>query len=171
MDVRWRYADHAKEWQPELVKTANLALGLALIAGIAVNWSTIMSLFGSRVLLASLIVVLVSLAAGYVAGSRDAPTRASTGLVSGVRFTALGLIIIGTRLHGNPGYLGPAIVFALVDMIVAIFVALEMGRRARVSTSGGGLAAAGRQRRGRLQAEPSVAPGGAGPAPAEGAEP
>ena len=116
--VRWRYPDHAKGWQPELVKVANLALGLALIAGIAVNWSTIVSLLGSRVLLASLVVVIVSLAAGYFVGGRDAPARASTGLVTGVRFTALGLIIIGTQLHANRDYLGPAIVFALVELIL-----------------------------------------------------
>ena len=141
--VRWRYADHAKGWQPELVKIANLALGLALIAGIAVNWSTIVSLFGSRVLLASLVVVLVSLTAGYFVGGRNAPARASTGLVTGVRFTALGLIIIGTQLHANPDYLGPAIVFALIDMIVAMIVALEMGRRTRASAPGKRPAASG----------------------------
>jgi len=141
--VRWRYPDHAKGWQPELVKIANLALGLALIAGIAVNWSTIVSLFGSRVLLASLVVVLVSLTAGYFAGGRNAAARASTGLVTGVRFTALGLIIIGTQLHANPDYLGPAIVFALVDMIVAMIVALEMGRRTRASAPGKRPAASG----------------------------
>lgn len=121
------------------MKIANLALGLALIAGIAVNWSTIVSLFGSRVLLASLVVVLVSLTAGYFVGGRNAPARALTG----VRFTALGLIIIGTQVHANPGYLGPAIVFALVDMIVAMFVALEMGRRTRASAPGKRPAASG----------------------------
>ncbi len=134
--VRWRYPDHATSWQPGLVKAANLALGLALVAGIPVNWSTIVSLFGSLVLLASLTVVLVSLAAGYFTGGKNAAARASTGLVSGVRFSSLGLIIIGTQLHGNPSYLGPAIVFALVDTIVPIFVAVEMGRRVRTSASG-----------------------------------
>ena len=84
------------------MKIANLALGLALIAGIAVNWSTIVSLLGSRVLLASLIVVIVALAVDYFIGGKNPAERASTGLVSGVRFTALGLIIIGTQLHPNP---------------------------------------------------------------------
>jgi len=49
------------------------------------------------------------------------------------------LIIIGTQLHANPDYLGPAIVFALVDMIVA----LEMGRRAHAPAPGGQPAASG----------------------------
>ncbi len=136
--VRARYADHAREWQPELVKIANLALGIAVIAGIAANWSVIVSLLGSRVLIASLVVAVVSLALGFAVGGKNAAARASTGLVSGIRFTALGLIIIGTQLNGNSSYLGPAIVFALVDMIVALIVALEIGRRARAAAPGGG---------------------------------
>jgi BASS family bile acid:Na+ symporter len=128
--VRARYAEHAAAVQRELVKISNLALGIALIAGLTVNWSSIVSLLGSRVLLASLVVVVLSLAGGFVLGGRDAAARASTGLVSGIRFNSLGLIIIGTQLGGNPDYLAPAIVFALVNMLVAIFVAVEMGRRA-----------------------------------------
>ena len=65
------------------------------------------------------------------------------GLVTAVRFTALGLIIIGTQLNADPDDPGPAIVFALVDMIVAMLVALDMGRRARASAPGGQSAASG----------------------------
>jgi len=96
---------------------------------------------GSRVVIASLTVVLMSLVAGYAAGGRAAPARASTGLVSGIRLTALGLIIIGTQLHANPSYLGPAIMFVLIDMIVAILVGLALGRGARAVARGSGSAA------------------------------
>ncbi len=67
--------------------------------------------------------------------------RALLGLVSGVRFNASGLVIIGTQLNGNANYLGPAIVFALVDMIAAILVALALGRSARAIARGSGSAA------------------------------
>ncbi len=120
----------------------NAGVGIAVIAGITANWRVIVSLFGSRVLIASLVVTVVSLILGFAVGGRNAAARASTGLVSGVRFTALGLIIIGTQLHGNSSHLGPAIVFALVDMIVAMIVALEIGRRARAAPPGSGAAAA-----------------------------
>jgi predicted Na+-dependent transporter len=153
--VRWRYADHAKTWRLDLVKVANLALGLALIAGIGVNWSTIVSLFGSLVMLASLVVVLVSLAAGYFAGGTDTPARVSAAMVSGVRFGSLGLIIIGTQLHGDASYLGSAIVFALVNTVVAMLVAVETGRRAPTAVSGGGPAPAGEG----AQAVPAASPG------------
>lgn len=62
-------------------------------------------------------------------------------MVTGVRFGSLGLVIVGTQLHGNSDYLGPAIAFALVNMVVAMFAAVETGRRTR-SAAGTGLAAA-----------------------------
>jgi hypothetical protein len=46
------------------------------------------------------------------------------------RFASLGLIIIGAQLHGNPVYLGPALTFALVDFILPIALAVEIGHRA-----------------------------------------
>ena len=78
---------------------------------------------------ASVVIVAIALVLGLLVGVKEPATRATTGLVSGLRFSSLGLIIIGTQLGGNPDYLGPAIVFALVDMVVCMFVAVEMGRR------------------------------------------
>lgn len=94
--IRARYFDHATRWQPELVRIANLALVIALAAGISVNWDTITSLFGSRVLVASVVVIVVALGVGYLVGLRDAKTRTTTALVTGMRFGSLGLIVIGT---------------------------------------------------------------------------
>jgi hypothetical protein len=121
-------------------KVSNLALGLALVAGMAVNWNTIVSLFGSRVLAASLAVALVCLAAGYACGYLGGNTaaRTSTAMVSGVRFGSLGLVIIGTQLHANSNYLGPVIVFSLVNLVVVMFAAIETGRRAANAVSGTG---------------------------------
>jgi BASS family bile acid:Na+ symporter len=132
--VRARYGERAAGWQVDLGKVSNLALALALIAGIAVNWQAIVSLVGSWVLLASALTAILSVALGALVGHADPATRTTTGLVSGLRFGSLGLIIIGTQLHGNPDYLGPAIVFSLVDLIVVLFLSVEIGRRARPST-------------------------------------
>jgi len=128
--VRARYVDHAKVWQPELVKGSNLALGIALATGIAANWSTIVSMFGSWVSVTAIGIIIVAGVLGLLLGGRSADVRTTTGLVSSFRFGSLGLIIIGTQLDGNPTYLGPAIMFALVDFILPIAVAVEIGRRA-----------------------------------------
>jgi BASS family bile acid:Na+ symporter len=133
--VRARYVDHAKVWQPELVKGSNLALVIAMATGIAANWSTIVSMFGSWVSVTALGIILVAGVLGLLLGGRSAEVRTTTGLVSSFRFGSLGLIIIGTQLDGNPTYLGPAIMFALVDFILPIAVAVEIGRRAGATES------------------------------------
>jgi predicted Na+-dependent transporter len=132
--IRARYADHAKAWQPELVKVANLALVVALATGISANWSTIVSMFGSWVIGTAIIIVIAAavlgLLPGLLLGGRSAEIRTTTGLVSVLRFTSLGLIIIGAQLHGNPVYLAPALTFALVDFVLPLALAVEIGRRA-----------------------------------------
>jgi predicted Na+-dependent transporter len=127
--VRSRYAERAASWQVELAKASNLALGIALIAGISVNWQAIVSLFGSWVLLASALTAIVAVVLGALVGHGGAEIRTTTGLVSGLRCGSLGMIIIGTQLQGNADYLGPAIVFSLVDLILVLFLAVELGRR------------------------------------------
>jgi predicted Na+-dependent transporter len=133
--IRARYADHAKTWPTELGKISNLALALALVAGISVNWHAIVSLLGSWVLLASVLTAIVGVGLGALVGRHSSETRTTTGLVSGLRFGSLGLIIIGTQLNGNSAYLGPAIVFSLIDLIVVLFIAVEIGRHSTPSTT------------------------------------
>jgi predicted Na+-dependent transporter len=132
--ARARYADHAKDWQPELVKVANLALVVALATGIAANWSTIVSMFGSWVIVTAIVIVIVAgvlgLLPGLLLGGRNTEVQATTGLVSVFRFASLGLIIIGAQLHADPVYLGPALTFALVDFILPLALAVELGHRA-----------------------------------------
>lgn len=124
-----RYPEQATNWPAELARISNLALGIALAAGISVNWQAIVSLLGSWVLLASVLIAIVGVVLGALVGRSDAETRVTTGLVSGLRFASLGFIIIGTQLNGNSAYLGPAIVFSLLNLIVVMFLAVEIGRR------------------------------------------
>ena len=132
--VRARYTDHAKTWEPEMVKAANLALVIALATGIAANWATIVSMFGSWVIVTAIVIVVVAGVLGLLLGGRSAEVRTTTGLVSAFRFGSLGLIIIGTQLDGNPTYLAPAITFALVDFVLPLALAVEIGHRAPSST-------------------------------------
>lgn len=129
-----RYPDQAGDWTTGLTKIANLALVIALAAGISVNWQTIVDLLGSWVLIASLIIIVVAITLGMLLGRRGAETRTATGLVSGMRFGSLGLIIIGTQLNGSASYLGPALVFALLDFVLPLILAIEIGRKARTGT-------------------------------------
>ena len=133
--IRARYVEHAGNWQGDLVRVANLALAIALATGVAANWSTIKSMFGSWVVVTALAIVAVASLLGVLLGAKSAEVRLTTGLVSSLRYTSLGLIIIGTQLDADPIYLGPAITFALVDFVIPLAVAIEIGHRARAKTA------------------------------------
>jgi predicted Na+-dependent transporter len=131
--VRARYSEHAPGWRDSLTKAANLALVVALSTGIAANWSTIKSMFGSWVIVVAILIAILAgalgLLLGVLVGGRSAEVRTTTGLVSIFRFGSLGLIIIGSQLHGDPTYLGPAITFSLVDFVLPLALAVEIGHR------------------------------------------
>ena len=137
--IRSRYTEHATDWQASLVRIANLALVIALATGIAANWSTIKTMFGSWVIVTALVIVVVAGAigalSGLLGGRRDTEVVTTTGLVSIFRFGSLGLIIIGSQLGGAAVYLGPAITFALVDFILPLALAVEIGHRAAAGTA------------------------------------
>jgi ACR3 family arsenite transporter len=132
-----RYAEHTAEWSAGLVMVANPALLIALAAGITVNWDAIVDLLGSWVLLASILTIAVALILGALLGGKNAATRTTTGLVTTMRFGSLGLIIIGTQLGGNADYLGPAIVFTMLDFVLPFVLAIELGRKAPSGTEDG----------------------------------
>ncbi len=113
------------------VKASNLALVVALTTGIAANWHTIVTIFGSWVILTAIIVTVLGLGLGALLGGSSPETRATTTLVSGMRFASRGLIIIGTQLNEAPNYIGPAITFALVSLILPMLLAAEVGRKSK----------------------------------------
>ena len=81
------YPENTTDWQPELVKVSNLALGIELATGIAVNWHTIVNMFGSwNIVTAGVIVIL-----GLATGALTAPILTSGGRSASVaarrRFT------------------------------------------------------------------------------------
>jgi BASS family bile acid:Na+ symporter len=128
LSVRERSEAIASRWRPILVRIANLSLVIALGAGIAVNWGSLVELAISRVMVVSVLIVVFAVVCGMLVGGRDPATRAAAGLVSGMRFAALGLVIVASQLDGMPSVLGPALIYALIDIVVAIAIALAMAR-------------------------------------------
>ncbi len=129
MVIHARYPEH-DSWKSGLEKTSNIALIAALGVGIAVNWSLLTSSVGSWVIVASSVLALVYVAAGWAAGWGTRESEVTISMVSGMRFTPIGLIVISTVLHNQGAYLTPALIFALMDTVVPFVVAVELGRLA-----------------------------------------
>lgn len=125
---RARYAEHAPSWKAAMEKTSNVSLYFAIAIGIAINWSVFKTLIGSWTIVASVVMVVVFIALGFLIGLREPSTRLTGAMVTGMRFQPLGFVIIATQLNNNGAYLAPALIFALVDTIVVFVVGAELGR-------------------------------------------
>jgi predicted Na+-dependent transporter len=128
---RARYAEHAPGWKSVLEKTSNVALYVAIVIGIGINWKEFVSLIGSWTIVTSIVMVVVFIALGFLIGVREPSTRLTGAMVTGMRFQPLGFVIIATQLNNNGAYLTPALVFALVDTIVVFVIGAELGRLSR----------------------------------------
>src|SRR5262249_27413213 len=123
--ARARYQEHAVEWKPALEKVSNIALVIAIVAGVAVYWDDLVQTLGSRVIVASIVIVIVCAALGWAGGFRHTETAVTSSMIAAMRFTPIGLVVIMTQLGGNGAYLAPALVFALVATFIPFGLALE----------------------------------------------
>jgi BASS family bile acid:Na+ symporter len=124
--VRVTSPEFAGRMRPPLLRVANVALIVALAAGIAANRAILLSVLASWVLPAALAITGLGLGLGLLVGLPDEPTSVTTSLVSGTRFSALGLLIVGAQQLEGSEYLASAITFALVDVIVLLGVAVAI---------------------------------------------
>jgi len=130
--LRARYPEHRDGWKAGLEKTSNIALCIALVIGIAINWKPLVHSLGTWVIGASIIIVVLYIviggAAGWLAGSRSAEHSVTVSMLSGFRFTPIGLVVISTVLHNQSAYLTPALLFSLVDTVIPLGAGVELGR-------------------------------------------
>jgi predicted Na+-dependent transporter len=126
--IRARFVTDPAGWQRPLVGIANVALGIALVVGIVVNWMPITSLFTTWAPVGAMVIVLTAFGLGILIGWQDGATRITTAFVSGMRFSSLGLFIISTQLGADPTYLGPAICFSVFDLFIMLLVAVVLQR-------------------------------------------
>jgi BASS family bile acid:Na+ symporter len=130
--LRARYPEHTEGWQAGLEKISNIALLVAIAVGLAVNWKLLVDSIGSWVLVASAIIAVACVVLGWLAGRvGDQQAAITISMISGMRFTPIGLIVIATVLHNDGAYLIPALIFSLVCTVIPIVAGLEIGRAAR----------------------------------------
>ncbi len=125
---RARYTEHADAWKASLEKVSNIALFIGIGVGIAVNWTLMVSLIGSWVIVASVMIIVIYVVLGWAAGFRHQQTAVTISMITSMRFTPIGLIVIATVLGNQGAYLVPALIFALVDTVVPFLIAVEIGR-------------------------------------------
>jgi BASS family bile acid:Na+ symporter len=122
---------------PWAIRLATVFLVVALVAGVA-SARQVASLVTSWVPVAALATCLVALAIGYAVSWRDRQARVTASIVTGTRFSALGLLVVATALPDDPGYQSAAVLAALVNLVVSITVALLVSRTSATQPRAGG---------------------------------
>jgi bile acid:Na+ symporter, BASS family len=126
--LRSRYPEHRDGWKAGLDKTSNIALYVLIAFGLAANWKAVVTSLGSWVILAAVVIVLVYVVLGWAVAFRNQQAAITISMISAMRFTPIGLVVISTVLHNQGAYLTPALLFALVDTFVPLAAGAEIGR-------------------------------------------
>lgn len=127
--VRARYPGSAS-LAPALTQVSTVALALGIGAAVLVGLPQIWDQIGTGVLLATLVLVLVCLAVGYLLGGAGREQRVVTALGTGQRNLSAALLIAGTSFDDTPEVLVTVMVASLLLTGTLLLVAGELGRRA-----------------------------------------
>jgi predicted Na+-dependent transporter len=126
--VRARYPDLAASAQPMFAQASNVSLLILMVLMVVLNFSDVVGLLGSGGLLASLVLVLLTTAGGYLLGRLGAAGDWLQGLGAGQRNIAAAMVV-ATMNFGNDEVV-MVVVYSLIGMVVIIPLALELGKRA-----------------------------------------
>jgi BASS family bile acid:Na+ symporter len=130
--VRARYPKAAASAQPMFAQASNLSLLFLLVLMVVLNFSDVVGLLGSGGLLASLILVVLTVAGGYLLGSLAKAESWIQALGAGQRNIAAAMVV-ATMNFGNDEVV-MVVVYSLIVMVILIPLALELGKR-RATTS------------------------------------
>ena len=114
--------------RPALGLLSNLGGLTVLVLIVAMEYDSVLSVFGTGAILASVLLVVLSAAVGWLVGGADHGTRAALGLATGSRNVAAALVV-GARIP-DPGVNVMVIVSALVALAVLLPAARVLGRHA-----------------------------------------
>jgi BASS family bile acid:Na+ symporter len=128
--VRSRYPEAASAL-PSFTQASNLSLLILLVLMIVLNFSIVVGLLGSGGLLASLILVILTVVGGYLLGKLGQVEGWLQALGAGQRNIAAAMVV-ATMNFGNDEVV-MVVVYSLIGMLVIIPLALELGKRAKGS--------------------------------------
>ena len=125
--VRARYPNAAESSQPLFAQASNLSLLFLMVLMVVLNFSDVVGLLGSGGLLASLILVILTTAGGYLLGRLGQAGDWIQGLGAGQRNIAAAMVV-ATMNFGNDEVV-MVVVYSLIVLVVLIPLALELGKR------------------------------------------
>jgi BASS family bile acid:Na+ symporter len=129
--IKARYAEIAGALHPYLARASTIALILLIIAGLLAHVKAVLAMFSSGGIIALLLFLVLAFGFGYFLGGKDGSIRSVLGLGTAQRNLSAALVIATANFAGNPDVIVMVLVLGLVDLIMLMLIAGELGRRNR----------------------------------------
>lgn len=126
--VNGRYEEAAAKIQPAFGQASNFALILLIVAGLVLNFSSMIALVGSLGILAGIIFIVISVVIGYVLGGSDSDMRSVMGLGTAQRNISAALVVAGQNFDAD--VITYLMVVGVIGLVVLMPAAGELGKRA-----------------------------------------
>lgn len=126
--VESKFADLAARAKPLLDKLSSLSLIAFVLVMIATNINNVLQIFGSRGILAGLLLIAVGFGSGWLIGGPDRDTKTVLALGTSQRNIAAALLIGLQSFSDDPKVEVMVIVTAIVGLIVLLPVARAFGK-------------------------------------------
>jgi len=115
--------------KPSFDRLSSLGLVLVVVLLVVVNFNKVLSVFGTRAILAGLLFIAFGYAVGWVLGGPAADTRPVLGLGTAQRNIAAALVV-GGQSFSNPSVVVMVVVVAIVSLLVLLPVSRRLARKA-----------------------------------------
>jgi BASS family bile acid:Na+ symporter len=132
--VKARFSSAAAKTQPLLNRIASLTLIVLIGLLLVTNIQNVISLFGTRGVLASVVFLAVASAIGWLMGGADATTKPVMALGTAQRNIAAALVVGGQNFT-DPRVVVMVVVVAIVGLLLLMPLARFFGTKAEASAS------------------------------------
>jgi bile acid:Na+ symporter, BASS family len=114
--------------KPLFDRLSNLGLILVVVLLVVVNFNNVLSVFGTRAILAGLLFIAYGYALGWALGGPATDTRPVLGLGTAQRNIAAALVV-GSQSFSNPGVVVMVVVVAIVSLLILLPMSRLLAKR------------------------------------------
>jgi predicted Na+-dependent transporter len=125
--VRARYEEVAAQFLPYFTQASTFSLLALMVLMIVLNFSNVVGMLGSGGLLASLILVILTVVGGYLLGGLGGSNQWVQALGAGQRNIAAAMVV--ATMNFGDAEVVMVVVYSLIGLIIMTPLSLELGKR------------------------------------------
>jgi len=132
--VKARLSGFAAKVQPSLGKVSILSLALLIVLLLITNFQNVLSLYGTRGVLASILFIAAGYGIGWLFGGSQSDTRGVMALGTAQRNIAAALVV-GGQNFSDPNFIVMVVVVAIVGLLMLMPLAKYLARFSQLTSA------------------------------------